>query len=303
MRQAQRRLADRRLFERPQDAWWRRACRAAASAEPVAEWRPNRWLELRGARAHNLQNIDVAHTAEALGVRDRGVRFGQVDTGRGRAVSRALQYQGRPSETAGRVRRAARRGSDRRRRDGRSDRRSAAPHARTRRATSGAFDAIRELFAAEPAAQERKYSAGTFSFNSGNGRCPTCGGNGFEHVEMQFLSDVYLRCPDCDGSRYRSEVLDIKREGADGRRASIADVLEHDGHASVRVFRRCTRGHRAPGAACRGRARVSEARSAGADALGRRGAAAEARRPSGAAAGARQQAEHARSSRQAVLVR
>src|SRR5256884_4611354 len=49
----------------------------------------------------------------------------------------------------------------------------------------GALDAIRALFAAEPAAQERKYTAGTFSFNSGNGRCPTCSGNGFEHVEMR----------------------------------------------------------------------------------------------------------------------
>ncbi len=64
----------------------------------------------------------------------------------------------------------------------------------------GAFDCIRDLFAGEPASQERRYTAGTFSFNSGNGRCPTCGGNGFEHVEMQFLSDVYLRCPDCNGS-------------------------------------------------------------------------------------------------------
>ena len=90
----------------------------------------------------------------------------------------------------------------------------------------GALDAIRALFAAEPAAQERKYTAGTFSFNSGNGRCPTCSGNGFEHVEMQFLSDVYLRCPDCNGRRYREEVLEIKREGANRRRASIADVLE-----------------------------------------------------------------------------
>jgi excinuclease ABC subunit A len=90
----------------------------------------------------------------------------------------------------------------------------------------GAFDAIRTLFATEPAAQERKYTAGTFSFNSGNGRCPTCSGNGFEHVEMQFLSDVYLRCPDCNGRRYRDEVLDIKREGANGKRASIADVLD-----------------------------------------------------------------------------
>ena len=78
----------------------------------------------------------------------------------------------------------------------------------------------------EPLAQERGYTAGTFSFNSGNGRCPTCGGNGFEHVEMQFLSDVYLRCPDCNGKRYRDEVLEVKREGANKRRASIADVLE-----------------------------------------------------------------------------
>ena len=74
----------------------------------------------------------------------------------------------------------------------------------------GAFDEIRKLFAQAPLALERGYGAGTFSFNAGNGRCPTCGGSGFEHVEMQFLSDVYLRCPDCDGRRYRPEVLDVK---------------------------------------------------------------------------------------------
>ena len=74
----------------------------------------------------------------------------------------------------------------------------------------GAFDAIRKLFARQPLARERGYTPGTFSFNAGDGRCPTCRGNGFEHVEMQFLSDVYLRCPDCDGRRFRSEVLDVK---------------------------------------------------------------------------------------------
>jgi excinuclease ABC subunit A len=63
----------------------------------------------------------------------------------------------------------------------------------------GAFDEIRRLFAQAPLAQQRGYGAGMFSFNAGDGRCATCGGNGFEHVEMQFLSDVYLRCPDCDG--------------------------------------------------------------------------------------------------------
>ncbi|TKC83800.1 excinuclease ABC subunit A [Trinickia terrae] len=91
----------------------------------------------------------------------------------------------------------------------------------------GAFDEIRKLFAKAPLAAQRGYSAGTFSFNSGDGRCPTCGGSGFEHIEMQFLSDVYLRCPDCDGRRYRAEVLDVKIErGTPPRALSVADVLE-----------------------------------------------------------------------------
>jgi excinuclease ABC subunit A len=90
----------------------------------------------------------------------------------------------------------------------------------------GAFDAIRGLFARLPQALARKYTAGTFSFNAGNGRCPGCGGNGFEHVEMQFLSDVYLRCPDCDGRRYRAEVLEVQLSRGDAPPKSIADVLD-----------------------------------------------------------------------------
>ena len=74
----------------------------------------------------------------------------------------------------------------------------------------GAFDAVRKIFAEQPLAKQRGYTAGTFSFNSSKGRCPVCGGRGFEHVEMQFLSDVYLRCPECNGTRYRSDVLDVK---------------------------------------------------------------------------------------------
>jgi excinuclease ABC subunit A len=77
----------------------------------------------------------------------------------------------------------------------------------------GAWDEIRKLFAVAPLAQER-YTAGMFSFNAGDGRCPTCGGSGFEHVEMQFLSDVYLRCPDCDGTLPRR---DPGREDRAGR--------------------------------------------------------------------------------------
>ncbi len=100
----------------------------------------------------------------------------------------------------------------------------------------GAFDPIRKLFAAAELARERGYTAGTFSFNAGDGRCPTCGGNGFEHVEMQFLSDVYLRCPDCDGKRFRPEVLEVTIEGRDGRHRSVAEVLELTVHEALAVF-------------------------------------------------------------------
>jgi excinuclease ABC subunit A len=89
----------------------------------------------------------------------------------------------------------------------------------------GAWDAIRELFAGAALSKERSYTASKFSFNSGDGRCPTCGGSGFEHVEMQFLSDVYLRCPDCDGKRYRPEILEVTIERK-GKNVNVADVLD-----------------------------------------------------------------------------
>ena len=95
----------------------------------------------------------------------------------------------------------------------------------------GAFESIRDLFAKTPLARERQYTHGTFSFNSGNGRCPACGGNGFEHVEMQFLSDVYLRCPDCDGRRFRAEILEVQIEGR-----SIADVLDMTVSEALQFF-------------------------------------------------------------------
>ncbi len=95
----------------------------------------------------------------------------------------------------------------------------------------GAWDALREMFANAALSRQRGYTAGKFSANSGDGRCPTCGGSGFEHVEMQFLSDVYLRCPDCDGKRYRPEILEVvieRKLGSDSnyRLLNVADVLD-----------------------------------------------------------------------------
>ena len=196
-----------------------------APGEVVADAVSNRWLELQGAREHNLKNVDVRIPLKRLvcvtGVSGSGKSTLVEDI----LYPALLKYRGKPTEAPGEF--AGLRGAELiddvvmvdQSAIGRTTRSNPASYV-------GAFDAIRNLFATEPASQERKYTAGTFSFNSGNGRCPTCSGNGFEHVEMQFLSDVYLRCPDCNGRRYRDEVLDIKREGANGRRASIADVLD-----------------------------------------------------------------------------
>ena len=99
----------------------------------------------------------------------------------------------------------------------------------------GAWDAIREIFATASLSRQRGYTASKFSSNSGDGRCPTCGGSGFEHVEMQFLSDVYLRCPDCDGKRYRSEILEVAVERG-GKNYNVADVLDLTVAEAASVF-------------------------------------------------------------------
>jgi len=85
----------------------------------------------------------------------------------------------------------------------------------------GAFDDIRELFARSDAARQRGLNASAFSFNSSQGQCQRCRGAGFEKIEMQFLSDVFIRCPDCNGRRYRAHILEVKLRGF-----SIADLLE-----------------------------------------------------------------------------
>ncbi|MGV3771630.1 MAG: excinuclease ABC subunit A, partial [Verrucomicrobiales bacterium] len=93
----------------------------------------------------------------------------------------------------------------------------------------GAFEYLRELFARTEKAKQRGLNASAFSFNSGQGQCERCRGAGFEKIEMQFLSDVFIRCPECQGRRYREHILEIKIQGdLDGKACewSIADILE-----------------------------------------------------------------------------
>lgn len=74
----------------------------------------------------------------------------------------------------------------------------------------GAFDDIREVFAQSEIAKQRGLNASAFSFNSGVGQCEKCRGAGFEKIEMQFLSDIFIRCPECNGRRYRQHILEVK---------------------------------------------------------------------------------------------
>jgi excinuclease ABC subunit A len=93
----------------------------------------------------------------------------------------------------------------------------------------GAFEDIRELFASTELARQRGLNASAFSFNSGQGQCERCRGAGFEKIEMQFLSDVFIRCPECNGRRYRPHILEVKIRPDNAPQIparSIADILD-----------------------------------------------------------------------------
>ena len=93
----------------------------------------------------------------------------------------------------------------------------------------GAFESVRELFALTEAARQRGLNASAFSFNSGQGQCGKCRGAGFEKIEMQFLSDVFVTCSECAGRRYREHILEVKvqspKSNIPAREWSIADLL------------------------------------------------------------------------------
>jgi excinuclease ABC subunit A len=94
----------------------------------------------------------------------------------------------------------------------------------------GAFESMRELFAMTEAAKQRGLNASAFSFNSGQGQCEKCRGAGFEKIEMQFLSDIFVTCAECGGRRYREHILEVKVQGpkskVQGCEWSIADLLD-----------------------------------------------------------------------------
>ncbi|NML47303.1 excinuclease ABC subunit UvrA [Ramlibacter sp. G-1-2-2] len=187
-------------------------------------------LVLEGAREHNLQDVAVEFPLQRMvcvtGVSGSGKSSLIQDI----LAPALLRHFGRATETPGAHDRLL--GADHLSDVVFVDQ---SPIGKTARSNPvsyvGAWDSIREIFATCPVSKQRGYTAAKFSVNSGDGRCPTCGGSGYEHVEMQFLSDVYLRCPDCDGKRYRPEILEVHIErtpvgGKEPRRLNVADVLE-----------------------------------------------------------------------------
>ncbi|PUE16077.1 excinuclease ABC subunit UvrA [Limnohabitans sp. MMS-10A-178] len=187
-------------------------------------------LILEGAKEHNLKNVSIEFPLQRLvcvtGVSGSGKSSLIQDV----LAPALLRHFGKSTETSGAHDRLL--GADHLSDVVFVDQ---SPIGKTARSNPvsyvGAWDAIREIFAVAPLSRQRGYTASKFSFNSGDGRCPTCGGSGFEHVEMQFLSDVYLRCPDCDGKRYRPEILEIKIErqamgSIKSRHLNVADVLD-----------------------------------------------------------------------------
>jgi excinuclease ABC subunit A len=204
----------------------------APASEAVSAGTPR--IVLEGARAYNLQGLDVEIPLNRL-VTVTGVSGSGKSTLVQEVLYPALRKAlGKSAPGAGTVDRCL--GADWIEDVAMVDQ---SPIGKTTRSNPasvvGAFDPIRKAFAQAPLARERKYGPGMFSFNSGDGRCPTCGGNGFEHVEMQFLSDVYLRCPDCNGERFRPEVLEVQIERG-GKGLSISGTLALTVAEAARLF-------------------------------------------------------------------
>ncbi len=133
------------------------------------------------------------------------------------------------------------------------------------------FDEIRVLFAEMPEAKVRGYQPGRFSFNKPGGRCEACEGNGSNRLKMDFLADVWVTCPVCEGRRFNRETLQVRFKGK-----SIHDVLEMDVQEALEHFEQRAEDPRHAADAARRRPRLHQARPALADALRRRGPAHQA---------------------------
>ena len=98
---------------------------------------------------------------------------------------------------------------------------------------AGVHDELRKLYAKSPDAKERGYKASDFSYNTGALRCPGCDGTGVVSLDVQFLPDVNIPCPDCRGSRYARAAYDVKLMNKAGRRVSLPELMDMDVNSAI----------------------------------------------------------------------
>jgi excinuclease ABC subunit A len=189
------------------------------------------WIRLHGARGNNLKNIVVEFPLGVLclvtGVSGSGKSTLVQDTLYGAICRRKRKNGAKPypyDELLG---------------DGQIDDVvlvDQSPIGRSPRSNPvtyiKAFDEIRAVFASTIEARTHNYGAGHFSFNVDGGRCTACEGDGYKEIDMQFLADVYMKCEQCQGKRYRKEILEITYRGR-----NIADVLEMTVREALAFFR------------------------------------------------------------------
>jgi excinuclease ABC subunit A len=189
------------------------------------------WIRLAGARGNNLKNITVEFPLGVLclvtGVSGSGKSTLVQDTLHGAVCRRLHKDAPKPYEY------------DDLFGDGQIDdvvMVDQSPIGRSPRSNPvtylKAFDEIRNVFAETVEAKTRNYSASQFSFNVDGGRCSRCEGEGYLQIDMQFLADVYMKCPQCNGTRYRDEILEIAYRGR-----NIAEVLEMTVREAFTFFR------------------------------------------------------------------
>ncbi|MFP4032439.1 MAG: excinuclease ABC subunit UvrA, partial [Desulfococcaceae bacterium] len=190
------------------------------------------WLTVNSASEHNLKGIDFAIPLDRF-VCLTGVSGSGKSTLAEDVLYRAVQWakgdqQGRPGAHEGLTGAKKIAGAvmvDQ------------SPIGRTPRANlltyTKAMDPVRKLLAETEAAKAMGFGPGHFSFNVAGGRCETCKGDGFEKVEMQFLSDVYITCPDCNGTRFKPEVMTVRFRGK-----SIGDILDMTVDEALAFFKK-----------------------------------------------------------------
>lgn len=201
---------------------------ADASAPPVPPG--GGWLELLGARQHNLRNVDLRIPLGTLtavtGVSGSG-KSSLIDDTLARAIARKLHrlatQPGPYDELLGLQHLSKLIVVD--------QQPLGSTPASNPATYTGVFEHIRELFARLPEAKVRGYSPARFSFNRAGGRCETCEGNGQKLIEMHFLPDVWVECDVCHGERYNAETLAVKYRGQ-----SISDVLNMSIGQALELF-------------------------------------------------------------------